>query len=126
MSIFHHYEKRDLASALKFYCNKDLTDAHSAEADTLATVDILSAQVERYDLDSDIDQLQEVSTHGREIIDYAGKFTRNEYGDIIFTFGKNKGKLVTSERVYANWMLRGNFTTDTINKLKMIFKGEIK
>ena len=94
MSIFHHYEKRDLTAALKFYCNKDLTDAHSAEADTLATVDILEAQIERYDLDSSIDNLQELSTQGKEIIDYAGKFTRNEAGDIIFTFGKNKGKKV--------------------------------
>ena len=126
MSIFHHYEKRDLDAALKFYCNKGLEDAHSAEADALATVDVLNAQIERYELGDDIGQLQEISTQGKEIIDYAGKFTRDENGDIVFTFGKNKGKQVVDERDYVEWMCRGEFTFDTKEKGKGILRGEMK
>jgi len=126
MSIFHHFEKRDLTAALKFYCNKELEDAHSAEADTLAVVDVLGAQIERYGLGSDVEQLQELSTHGKEIIDYAGKFTRDEKGDIVFTFGKNKGKRVVDDPSYVDWMCNGEFTRDTKEKGMGILRGEIR
>ena len=126
MSIFFEYEKRDLKSALKFYCDKELTDAHSAEADTLATVDVLSAQIDRYGLGDDIAQLQEISTQGKEIIDYAGKFTRDEKGNIVFTFGKNKGKRVVDDPGYVDWMLRGEFTFDTKEKGRRILRGEMR
>ena len=126
MSIFHHFEKRDLTAALKFYCNKELEDAHSAEADTLATVDVLSAQIDRYGLSSDVSELQEISLQGKEIIDYAGKFTRDEKGDIVFTFGKNKGKRVVDDPSYVEWMCRGEFTGDTKDKGMGILRGEIK
>lgn len=112
--------QRDLEAALKFYCDKDIVDAHSAEAETLATVDILEAQIGKYGLGNDIEQLQEISTQGKEIIDYAGNFTRNENGDIVFTFGKHKGKRLVDERDYVEWMCKGNFTEDTKDKAKAI------
>ena len=125
MSIFHHFEKRDLEAALKFYCDKDIVDAHSAEADALAVVDVLGAQIDRYGLGDDIAQLQELSTQGQEIIDYAGKFTRDDNGDIVFTFGKNKGRRVVDDPSYVEWMCRGEFTRDTKEKGMGILSGEI-
>ena len=125
MSIFFHHEKRDLQAALKFYCNKELEDAHSAEADTMATVDVLGAQIDRYGLSNDIEQLQELSTRGKEIIDYASKFTRDEKGDIVFTFGKNKDRRVVDDPGYVKWMCRGEFTRDTKEKGMGILRGEI-
>lgn len=126
MSIFFQKEPRNLTAALKFYCNKDLADAHSAEADTLATVDILKAQIEKYDLGNNMDELQKISTQGKEIIDYAGKFTKNEHGDIVFNFGKNKNKRVIDDPEYVKWMLKTEFTYDTKQKAIQILKGEIK
>jgi len=125
MSIFHHFEKRDLEAALKFYCDKDIVDAHSAEADALAVVDVLGAQIDRYALGNDIEQLQELSTQGQEIIDYAGKFTRDEKGDIVFTFGKNKDRRVVDDPSYVDWMCRGEFTKDTKEKGRKVLNGEI-
>ncbi len=124
MSIFHHFERRDLTAALKYYCNKDLENAHSAEADTIATAEILSAQVEKYGLSS-IDELQEISNRGKEIIDYAGKFTRNENGDIVFAFGKHQGEKLTDKLSYVDWMLRSEFTRDTKQKAKLIINGDL-
>jgi DNA polymerase-3 subunit epsilon len=125
MSIFHKYEPRDLSAAAKFYCDIDFENAHSAEADTMKTVEILNAQLEKYELDSNIDNLQEISTQGREIIDYAGKFTRNEAGEIVFNFGKIQGKRVIDDPEYVNWMLTKDFTHDTKNKAKQILSGQL-
>ena len=80
-NIFHKKEQRTLVAAYKFYCDKDLEDAHSAEADTLATYEVLMAQLERYpDLENDIDKLAEFSTRG-EAADYAGRILFNEKGE---------------------------------------------
>jgi DNA polymerase-3 subunit epsilon len=125
MSIFYKYEPRDLTAALKFYCNRDHTNAHSAEADVLATADILKAQIEKYNLDGDMEALHQVSTNGKEIIDYAGKFTRDENGDIVFAFGKNKGIKVIDDPQYVNWMLSANFTHDTKQKARQILNGDL-
>ena len=89
-------------------------------------MDILNAQIERYDLGNDIDELQEISTQGKEIIDYAGKFTRNEEGEIIFNFGPHKNKRVIEEAGFARWMLTKDFTFDTKEKVRQILKGELK
>jgi hypothetical protein len=86
-------------------------------------VDILTAQIERYDLSNDINELQEISTQGSEIIDYAGKFTKNEAGKIIFNFGPQKNKRVLEEAGFARWMLTKDFTFDTKQKARMILKG---
>ena len=93
-NIFHKKEQRTLVAAYKFYCDKDLEDAHSAEADTLATYEVLMAQLERYpDLENDIDKLAEFSTRG-EAADYAGRILFNEKGEEVFGFGKYKGRPV--------------------------------
>ena len=88
-------------------------------------VDILKTQVERYGLANDINQLQEISTQGREIIDYAGKFTRSEQGDIVFTFGKNKGKKVIDDPEYVDWMCGKDFTFDIKEKARRILSGDL-
>ncbi len=126
MSIFHNYEKRDLEAAMLFYCNKGLEGAHSAESDTKATVEVFLAQVDKYNLPADLNEIQKICTNGNEIIDFAGKFSRNSAGDIVFTFGPQKNKKVTDERGFAIWMLDKDFTKDTKEKAKMILKGEIK
>lgn len=112
-NIFHKMEQRTLVAAYKFYCDKDLTDAHSAEADTRATYEVLKAQLDRYpDLQNDVAALAEFSTRG-EMADYAGRIGYNDKGEEIFTFGKYKGQTVREvfqrEPSYYDWMMKGDF-----------------
>lgn len=112
-NIFHKMEQRTLVAAYKFYCDKDLTDAHSAEADTRATYEVLKAQLDRYpDLQNDVAALAEFSTRG-EMADYAGRVGYNDKGEEIFTFGKYKGQKVSEvfqrEPSYYDWMMKGDF-----------------
>jgi len=100
-------------AAYKFYCDKDLTDAHSAEADTKATYEVLKAQLDRYpELQNDIAALAEFSARG-ETADYAGRIVYNEKGQEIFSFGKHKGRVVSEvfqeEPSYYSWMMNGDF-----------------
>ena len=88
--IFHKKEQRTLSAGYKFYCDKDLTDAHSAEADTKATYEILLAQLEKYDdLENDINALSEYSTHKKRA-DFAGFIMFDDEDKEVFTFGKYK------------------------------------
>ena len=112
-NIFHKKEQRTLVAAYKFYCDKDLTDAHSAEADTRATYEVLQAQLDRYpDLENDVDALAEYSSRG-ESADYAGRILYNEKGEEVFGFGKYKGRSVAEgfvhEPSYYAWMMNGDF-----------------
>lgn len=112
-NIFHKKEQRTLVAAYKFYCDKDLTDAHSAEADTLATYEVLMAQLERYtDLENDIDMLADYSARG-ETVDYAGRIVYDDKGVEVFGFGKHKGRSVAEvfslEPSYYTWMMNGDF-----------------
>ena len=112
-NIFHKMEQRTLVAAYKFYCDKDLTEAHSAEADTKATYEVLKAQLDRYpDLQNDVAALAEFSTRN-ETADYAGRILYNEKGEEIFGFGKYKGRLVSQvfqeEPSYYAWMMNGDF-----------------
>lgn len=112
-NIFHKKEQRTLVAAYKFYCDKDLTAAHSAEADTRATYEVLQAQLDRYlDLENDIDALAEYSARG-ETVDYAGRIVYDEKGVEVFAFGKYKGRSVTEifsmEPSYYDWMMKGDF-----------------
>ena len=117
-NIFHKLEQRTLSAAYKFYCNKNLENAHSAEADTLATYEILMAQLDRYtqELQNDITFLAEFSTKNR-FVDYAGRIILDEKDVPIFNFGKHKGKSVESvfksDSSYYSWMMNGDFTLDT-------------
>lgn len=116
--IFHKMEQRTLSAAYKFYCGKNLENAHSAEADTMATYEILKAQLDRYpqDLKNDIGFLAEFSTNSR-FADYAGRIALNDKDEPIFNFGKHKGKKVEdvlrSEPSYYAWMMNGDFTLFT-------------
>lgn len=111
--IFHTLEKRTLEAAYKFYCDKDLKDAHSAEADTLATYEVLKSQLDRYEeLENDIDFLSDFTSRTKNA-DFAGFIAFNEKGQEIFNFGKFKGRLVEevleSDPGYFGWILNSEF-----------------
>lgn len=112
-NIFHKMEQRTLVAAYKFYCDKELDGAHSAEADTKATYEVLKAQLDRYpELQNDVAALAEFSTRG-ETADYAGRIIYNEKGEEVFNFGKYKGMSVSEvfrkEPSYYAWMMNGDF-----------------
>ena len=117
-------EQRTLSAAYKFYCDKDLTNAHSAEADTLATFEVLMAQLDKYDaLKGDVDFLSEFSTVHRNV-DLAGRIVKNEKGEEVFNFGKHKGKKVGDvfqiDPSYYDWMMKGDFATNTKHVLTQL------
>ena len=123
-TIFHKMEKRTLAAAYKFYCDKDLTDAHSAEADTTATYEVLLSQLDRYpELENNVKKLAEFSTH-RKFADFAGFISFNEDDEEIFSFGKHKGKKVLEvldqEPGYFGWILNADFPLYTKKVLTQI------
>lgn len=116
-NIFHKMEQRTLAAAYLFYCNKSLVNAHTAEADTNATFEVLTSQLEKYEtLKNDVDFLSQFSSINKNV-DLAGRIVFNEKGDEVFNFGKYKGRLVndvfTTEPSYYDWMMKGDFTTNT-------------
>ena len=123
-TIFHKKEERTLSAALKFYCGKSLENAHSAEADTMATYEILKAQLDRYeDLDNDMKSLSEFTTR-KKSVDFAGFIAINKDGKEIFTFGKNKGQLVEEvlekEPGYYGWIQGADFPLYTKKVLTAI------
>lgn len=123
-TIFHKMEKRTLAAAYKFYCGKSLENAHSAEADTLATYEVLLSQIEKYDeLENNIKFLSDFSSH-RERADFAGFIMFDEDNDEVFTFGKYKGKkvmdILDKDKGYYSWILNADFPLYTKQVLKTI------
>jgi len=124
-NIFYKQEKRTLVAALKFYCDKDLENAHSAEADTTATMDVLLAQIDRYeDVEGNVDFLAEYSEMGNKMADYAGRFVFNADGEPCFNFGKHKGKTIEEvlrrEPSYYSWMMNGDFPRYTKKVLQEV------
>ncbi len=112
-TLFHKKEERTLSAAYKFYCNQSLENAHSAEADTMATYEILKAQLDRYpDLENNIKSLSEFTTR-KKIVDFAGMIAIDKDGDEIFTFGKHKGakveKVLENEPGYYSWIQNADF-----------------
>jgi len=134
--IFHMMEKRNLAAAFKFYCEKDMTDAHSAEADTQATMEVLFAQIERYEnqgvtdglgnkvgvVQNNMEELHKLTASN--LVDLAGRIIKNEKAEAIFNFGKHKGKAVLQvlkdEPSFYEWMMKGDFPLDTKRRLTEI------
>jgi len=134
--IFHLMEKRNLSAAYKFYCNKKLIGAHGAEADTLATFEILEKQIEKYEgeiaednlgnkvgvIENDMEVLHKLAL--QNMVDLAGRIVYNTNGVEVFNFGKHKGKsvveILNKDSSYYDWMQRGDFTLDTKNKLTEI------
>ena len=112
-TIFHKKEERTLSAGYKFYCGESLENAHSAEADTMATYEILKAQLDRYpDLENDMKFLSEFTTRKRSV-DFAGFIALNNEDKEIFTFGKHKGVLVDEvldrEPGYFSWLQNADF-----------------
>ncbi|MEK6476774.1 3'-5' exonuclease [Catalinimonas sp. 4WD22] len=134
--IFHLMEKRTLSAAYEFYCKKSLEDAHSAEADTRASMEVLFAQIERYQdkpvvdakgnplgtIKDDVNSLHNISS--TKMVDLAGRFVFNDQGVEVFNFGKFKNRpildVLQSEPAYYDWMMRGDFPLDTKRKLTEI------
>lgn len=134
--IYHLMEPRTLKAAYKFYCGKELTNAHSAEADTLATWEVLEAQIAKYKdtklidkngfeyipIQNDINALHQLTISNT--IDFAGRMVFDEQGVPIFNFGKHKGKRVLDvlekEPTYYDWIMEGEFPLDTKRKLTEI------
>jgi DNA polymerase-3 subunit epsilon len=131
-TIFHKMEQRNLAAAYKFYCGKDLTDAHSAEGDVRATYDVLMSQLDRYpELGNDVNALSEFSSFNNNV-DFAGRMIYNENGEEVINFGKYKGLLVKDvlkrDQGYYGWIMKGDFPLNTKRKLTEIqfrLKNEI-
>lgn len=134
--IFFMMEKRNLSSAYKFYCGKTLENAHSAEADTIATYEVFKAQIERY-MGEELEDLQGnkigiiendmKKIHNminEKMVDLAGRFVFNDKGEECFNFGKQKGKPITQvlkeEPGYYDWMMKGDFPLDTKRKLTQV------
>jgi DNA polymerase-3 subunit epsilon len=122
-NIFHRLEQRTLVAAYGFYCDKDLTDAHSAEADTLATYEVLLAQIEKYDeLENNVDFLAEFSQRGGKFADMAGFIRHNEQGKEVLSFGKYRD--VTLEQIwkdnpgYFSWINQADFPLYTKNVMQ--------
>ena len=117
-TIFHKMERRTLEAAYKFYCEKDLTEAHSAEADTRATLEVLKAQLDRYpeDLQNDVEFLSSFTTQQRNL-DLAGRFVYNEKDEVVINFGKHKGtpvaEVLKKEPGYYDWVMKADFPEDT-------------
>jgi DNA polymerase-3 subunit epsilon len=122
--IFHMMEQRTLTAAYKFYCNKSLENAHSAEADTLATLEVLKAQLTHYSqLENDIDFLHNFTKQDKNV-DLAGRMIYNDAGQPLFNFGRHKGKLVDdvfkTDYGYYDWMMNGDFPEDTKRRLTQL------
>ncbi len=117
-------EQRTLTAAYKFYCGKELDGAHSAEADTRATYEVLKSQLDRYEeLPNDVAALAEFSTHNRTA-DFAGRIGYNDKGVEVFAFGKYRGREVAevfrTDLGYYSWMMQGDFTLNTKNVITNI------
>jgi DNA polymerase-3 subunit epsilon len=122
--IFHKKEQRTLSAAYKFYCDKNLNDAHSSEADTRATYEVLKAQLDRYnDLPNDVDELFKYSSHNRNA-DFLGRIVFDEEGIEVINFGKYKGQRVEEvlkkDPGYYGWMINGQFPLYTKKVLTAI------
>jgi len=122
--IFFKMESRTLSAAYQFYCNKQLENAHSAEADVLATIDVLESQLDRYsDLKNDVKSLHDFTAGGEEMVDYARRIVLKD-GHAIFNFGKHKGRKVedifTAEPQYYDWMMQADFPLHTKQKISEI------
>jgi DNA polymerase-3 subunit epsilon len=143
-AIFHKMEKRTLAAAYKFYCNKELVDAHSAMADTKATYEVLKAQLDMYKeteyddgkgvktipIVNDVEKLSEFSAYDRNV-DFVGRIIYDENGVEVFNFGKNKGipveKVLREQPGYFGWMLDSEFplyTKKVLTRIKLRMMGK--
>ncbi len=128
--IFMKMEPRTLSAAYQFYCDKNLENAHSAEADTRATYEVLQAQLDQYqNLENDIQKLADFSSHNRNV-DFAGRIIYDEKDVEVFNFGKYKGRpvaeVLASDPGYYGWMMQGDFPLYTKKILTSIKLSALK
>lgn len=127
MVLFQKLNPRDLSACFKHYLKKDLEGGHDALVDTKATSDVFDEMIkvepELKDLSSD--EISKMSMHNEEIIDFSGKFVRNEAGIICYNFGKDKGNPVSKNLSFLDWMIGKDFTEDTKNWCRKLKKGEV-
>ena len=123
-NIFYKHEPRTLKAAYRFYCDKELLDAHQAAADVRATFEVFKAQLEKYDLGEDTEAVARNSRLG-DNVDLSGRLSRDKDGDVVFNFGKHKGKKVKdvfkAEPSYYSWMMEGEFAKDTKDIIRHIY-----
>ena len=122
-NIFHKMEQRTLVAAYKFYCGKTLENAHDAMYDTIATWEVLEKQIEKYELNTNVEALADLSRAGNhKILDMAGRIALNENDEVIYNFGKHKGKTIEkiakTEPGYYGWMLDSDFPLYTKSILR--------
>jgi len=124
-NIYHVMEPRNLRAAYRFYCGgQDFDNAHTAEADTVATYEVLKGQLDKYptELKNDVEALAAIGAH--KTVDYAGRLQYNEGGEPIISFGKHKGRsakdVYFSEPSYFNWIFQGEFTLDTKRQFSLL------
>lgn len=122
-NIFHKMEQRTLSAAYKFYCEKEIQNAHSALDDSRATWEVLKAQVEKYELlENNVEFLSNFSRAGNTTVDFAGRLALNSKNEVVYNFGKNKGKTIKevseNEPGYYGWMLNADFPLYTKQCLK--------
>ena len=122
--IFHKMEQRTLSAAYKFYCGKNLEDAHTAAADTAATYEVLKAQLDRYpELQNDIDFLSKFTCFNRNV-DFVGAIVYNDKDEEVFNIGKYKGQRVADvlqrDPGYYGWMMNADFSQYTKKVLTQI------
>lgn len=123
-NIFYKHEPRTLKAAYRFYCDKDLENAHQARADVRATYEVFLAQLEKYDLGEDT---RAVALHSKlgDNIDLSGRLSKDKDGDAVFNFGKFKGEKVKNvfrkEPSYYDWMMKGDFAKDTKDIITQIY-----
>ena len=124
-TIFQRQEPRNLVAAYKFYCGKDLTNAHSADADTMATYEVLMAQLEKYDIPVDVDGLAEFTAGNTRLADFAGRIAYDAQGVEVFNFGKYKGQRVADvfrrDPGYYGWIQNGDFPQYTKNVFTRLY-----
>ena len=126
-NIFHKLEQRTLVAAYKFYCNKELINAHSAEADTTATYEVLLSQLDKYnELENDVNFLAEFSIRGSKFVDMAGFIRFNEKGEEVLSFGKYRNvtllKIWNDNPGYFSWINQADFPLYTKNIMKSFAK----
>jgi DNA polymerase-3 subunit epsilon len=132
MVIFKRMERRDLTAAYQFYCDKELRDAHSALADTRATLEVLDAQIARYpDLPRDVEGLHEFSAeYRRRFVDATRKFTWDAAGEAVFNFGKVRGRRLRDVAAepehlgFLDWMLAKDFSAEVKEIVRRALRGE--
>ncbi len=126
-TIFQKNEPRNLTAAYKFFCGKDLSDAHSANADTMATYEVLMAQLERYDIPTTVSELSEYSQGGTPFADFADRVAYDNEHVEIFNFGKYKGMRVKDvfrrDSGYFGWLMNGDFPEYTKAVFRRVFNS---